>query len=85
MRRWGLLWQKLFSTMAQDQPVKWEILCVVVNENIPFPVDIQPDATVDDLKNAIKRKKQPEFDGFAADRLTLYLVNLPNDDNLAKM
>ena len=70
--------------MAEDQPAKWTLFCLVVNENTPFPVEIQSDKTVGVLKEAIKNKKQPEFDGFAADRLTLYLVNLLDDDNLTE-
>jgi Crinkler effector protein N-terminal domain len=70
--------------MADHQPTKWEIFCNIFNENISFPVEIDPGATVGALKNAIKTKKQPEFDGFDAARLTLYLVNLPDDDSLAK-
>jgi Crinkler effector protein N-terminal domain len=65
-------------------PAKWTIFCLVFDEYSPFSVKIQPDATVDDLKDAIKAKKQPQFDGFAADSLTLYLVNLPEDDNLVE-
>jgi hypothetical protein len=63
--------------MSGHQPANWNLFCVVVKENIPFSVKIQPDATVDDLKEAIKIKKQPEFDGFAADRLTLFKINVP--------
>jgi Crinkler effector protein N-terminal domain len=74
------------ATMSDHQPTKWEIFCVVVNETTPFAVKIQPDATVDALKDAIKIKKQPEFDGFAADRLTLFKINVPaanSDERLA--
>jgi len=70
--------------MAEDHPAKWTLFCVAVNENSPFQIEIRPDATVGDMKDAIKREKRPEFDGFAAHRLTLYRVNLPDDDDLAK-
>jgi Crinkler effector protein N-terminal domain len=66
--------------MAADQPTKWSIFCVVVDENSPFSIKIQPDATVDDLKDSIKAKNQPEFDGFAANRLTLFKVDVPAQD-----
>ena len=62
--------------MAEDQPAKWGIFCVVIDENSPFSVKIQPDATVDELKKAIKLKKQPDFDGFPADSLTLFKVEV---------
>jgi hypothetical protein len=72
------------ATMAEHQPTDWKIFCVVVKENISFLVNISPDATVGDLKDAIKTKTQPAFDHFAANSLALYLVNLPDDDDLAK-
>jgi Crinkler effector protein N-terminal domain len=74
------------ATMSDHQPTKWELFCVVVNENSPFPVEIQSDATVGALKKAIKLEKQPEFDDFAADRLTLFKIAVPaanKDERLA--
>jgi len=72
------------ATMAEDQPAKWTLFCIVVDEDTPFPVKIQPDATVGDLKDAIKKKKQPEFDDFAADKLKLYLINIRANKELSK-
>ncbi|RHZ77226.1 hypothetical protein Glove_184g103 [Diversispora epigaea] len=42
-----------------------------------FSVKIKKKETVDDLKEAIKKKKHPEFESFASDRLTLWKVNIP--------
>jgi Crinkler effector protein N-terminal domain len=70
--------------MAEHQPTKWKLFCIVVGGNTSFSVKISPDETVDDLKKKIKKEKEHDFAGFDADRLTLYLVNLPDDDDLAK-
>jgi Crinkler effector protein N-terminal domain len=70
--------------MAEHPPADWTLFCIVINGESAFPVDIQSNTTVGALKKAIKKEKEPEFDGFAADRLTLYLVNLLDDDDLAK-
>jgi hypothetical protein len=70
--------------MAEHPPADWTLFCIVINGESPFPVDIQSNTTVGALKEEIKKEKQPEFDGFDADRLTLYLVNLLDDDDLAK-
>jgi Crinkler effector protein N-terminal domain len=65
------------TTMAEHQPAHWKIFCVVAKQNRPFSVDIQPDATVDDLKKAIKTAKQATFDHFDADSLDLFKVDVP--------
>jgi hypothetical protein len=66
--------------MAEHQPAHWKIFCVVFKQNRPFSVDIQPDATVDDLKKAIKTANQPAFDHFDADSLDLFKVDVPAPD-----
>ena len=48
----------------------------------PFPVTINTDETVDDLKKAIKLENAPRLDDIAAHELTLYKVSIPDDDNL---
>jgi Crinkler effector protein N-terminal domain len=70
--------------MAEHPPADWTLFCIVINGKSPFPVDIKPDKTVGALKLAIKKQKEHDFAGFDADRLTLYIVNLPDDDDLAK-
>ncbi|KAG0201725.1 hypothetical protein BGX28_005536, partial [Mortierella sp. GBA30] len=37
-----------------------------------------------DLKEEIKSKKAPEFDDIAPDRLTLWSVSFPDNDNLQR-
>ena len=86
--RWDFLWRNLFSTNADGQ--QWQRTSqpnghysALLSTKIPL-FEIQSDATVGALKDAIKLKKQPDFDGFPADKLTLHHVNLPDDDNLAE-
>ena len=68
--------------MAESPPKPYEISCVIVNGRAPFSVDISPDAAIDRLKDAIKVKRQPEFDSFAADSLRLYQINISGDADL---
>lgn len=49
-----------------------QLFCVVDSETVPFPVNIRLDATVGDLKDAIKAKRQHDFNDFDAVRLTLF-------------
>jgi len=64
------------ATMEEHQPVLYTIFCVIVDENIPFSVEIRSDATVDKLKDAIKAKKQPDLDRYAANNLKLFKVEI---------
>lgn len=63
---------------------KWRIFCVIVDENIPFSVELLPDKTVDELKDAIKLKRPNEFANIDATHLTLYRANIPADKELSK-
>jgi hypothetical protein len=63
--------------MAEHQPTKWKLFCIVVGGNTSFSVKISSDETVDDLKKAIKKEKEHDFAGFDADRLTLFKVDVP--------
>jgi hypothetical protein len=67
--------------MAEHQSADYTVCCVIIGDDDAFTVNIQSDATVDELKKAIMAKKQYEL-GIATYRLTLYLVNIPDDDNL---
>ncbi|GET55408.1 hypothetical protein GLOIN_2v1883277 [Rhizophagus irregularis DAOM 181602=DAOM 197198] len=50
-----------------------------------FAVDIDSGKLVSHLKDAIKAKKSPEFDNFPADKLKLWKVTIPGDqDNQLK-
>ncbi|KAH9104559.1 hypothetical protein LEN26_015021 [Aphanomyces euteiches] len=48
------------------------LVCVVVGEGIPFPIDIAADQLVGHLKDKIKEKKEYKF---PADELELYSVD----------
>ncbi|CAG8645535.1 5837_t:CDS:2, partial [Paraglomus occultum] len=43
-----------------------------------FPVDIEQNKTVGHLRDKIKKKKRPEFDDIAADKLILWAVEISN-------
>ena len=58
----------------------WEIFCVVVGEDAAFSIDIRSNATVSKLKDAIKAKKRPDFDRFAANNLKLFQVDVAAGD-----
>src|SRR4051812_23326700 len=49
-----------------------------------FSVEIPRTDTVGDLKGLIKKRKEPEFDNFAADKLVLWKVDIPDDENAAE-
>jgi Crinkler effector protein N-terminal domain len=46
-----------------------------------FPVHIDKGQFVGDLKKVIKAEKAPEFDNFPADRLKLWKVSIPDDQD----
>lgn len=70
------------ATMTDTQSINWKIFCVVVDEKVPFSVKIQSDATVDELKKAIKEKQKPKLDNFAASDLTLFKADLSDGADL---
>jgi hypothetical protein len=46
-----------------------------------FPVDIEKNQLVGHLKKVIKTEKAPEFDHFPADKLKLWNVKIPDDQD----
>lgn len=68
--------------MAEHRTANWTIFYIVVDEKNPFSVEIQPDTTIHGLKKAIKEEQRPKFDRFDANNLTLFKVDIPDDDNL---
>ncbi|PVF91303.1 hypothetical protein CPB86DRAFT_361226 [Serendipita vermifera] len=84
-----LLWQVIVAvshnlistvTMASSQSNMYTIFCIVKGDNTPFSVEIEPDKTIDRLKKAIKSEKPHRFDGFDADELTLYRIDVTERD-----
>ncbi|GET04638.1 kinase-like domain-containing protein [Rhizophagus clarus] len=65
------------------------LLCLVKGNTTAnaFPVDIEKDRLVGHLKEAIKAKKQSDFAGVDADKLKLWKVEIPDDqdDQLANL
>ncbi|PKY57413.1 hypothetical protein RhiirA4_509890 [Rhizophagus irregularis] len=57
------------------------LLCIVKGNTLAnaFPVHIDKNSLVGDLKDVIKAKKAPEFDNFPADKLKLWKVEIPDD------
>ena len=68
------------NTMTDN---RLNVFCLVDGEatSNAFSVKVLSTDTVDDLKKLIKTEKSPEFDGIAADKLTLWKVSIPDDDN----
>ena len=57
------------------------IFCVIEGQTTSFSVKVPSDGTVDDLKDAIKAKI-PKFKEIAAHDLTLWRVNIPDEDKV---
>jgi hypothetical protein len=59
------------------------LLCLVKGNTLAnaFPVHIDGNSLVGDLKDVIKVKKAPEFDNFPADKLKLWKVEIRDDHN----
>ena len=59
------------------------LLCLVKGNTTAnaFPVHIEGSSLVGDLKKAIKAEKAPEFDIFSADKLRLWKVTIPGDQD----
>jgi hypothetical protein len=56
---------------------KFKLFCWILNKsNAPFPVNIAESETVGDLKERVKKGKEPELDHLAADSLVLWRVSL---------
>ncbi|KIM24927.1 hypothetical protein M408DRAFT_228594 [Serendipita vermifera MAFF 305830] len=56
------------------------IFCTIEEGEHPFSVKISPNATVDELKKKIKEQKPHYFANIDADELTLYKVDVADDD-----
>src|SRR6266498_3082451 len=59
------------------------LLCLVKGNTTAnaFPVHIEGSSLVGDLKDAIKAKKQNDFAGVDADKLKLWKVSIPDDQD----
>jgi len=70
------------QTYAMAESEIYTVFCLVAGEDVSFPVEIEKSKTVGQLKDAIKKKNPTTFDGIDAKSLTLYHVDLPDDDDL---
>lgn len=72
------------TIMTELQPEIYTLFCVLLGENSPFAVEIAKDETVDILKKLIKKEKEPKLNHIDADELTLYKVEILDDDYLVE-
>ncbi|KAF9345458.1 hypothetical protein BGX34_004755 [Mortierella sp. NVP85] len=61
---------------------KITLFCLVKGAETSFSVKVLSDGTVDDVKDAILKKKSKAFNDLDADELTLWHVSIPTDKNL---
>ncbi|KAF9189597.1 hypothetical protein BGZ49_003794 [Haplosporangium sp. Z 27] len=62
--------------------VKVKLFCIIDGDSTAFSVKIEPEDTVDDLKDAIKIKQSPSFNDIQASNLVLWIVTIPiGEDN----
>ncbi|KAG8754727.1 hypothetical protein FRC14_004710, partial [Serendipita sp. 396] len=69
--------------MADLRPAPYTIFCVFVGGSRPFLVKIDKDEPVGELQEEIKKKKPTYFDGIYADELTLFHIELKDEERLA--
>jgi hypothetical protein len=67
--------------MAGHQPTLYKIFCLIFGEKSPFPISIQSNETVGDLKEVINTRKELVASVFSHE-LTLYLINIEDGYNL---
>ena len=60
--------------------MSYTLVCIIIGESTAFPVKIDETQTVGELKKFIKKETEPDLDGVAAHRLTLYKVNIDMSD-----
>ncbi|KAF9385172.1 hypothetical protein BGX21_001130, partial [Mortierella sp. AD011] len=56
---------------------KIKLFCILDGDNSPFEIKVEQDDSIDALKRAIKKGKEPELDDIAADKLLLHQVSIP--------
>ncbi|KAF9086616.1 hypothetical protein BGX27_003151, partial [Mortierella sp. AM989] len=56
-----------------------KLFCIIDGDSTAFSVKIEPEDTVDDLKDAIKKKQSPLFDHIRASELNLWSVDVADD------
>jgi hypothetical protein len=69
-------WLNLDLTMSDT----YTISCIIEGDDSTFPVQIKSNATVGSLKEVIREKNFVTLGGIDARKLTLYLVNVLEDE-----
>jgi hypothetical protein len=65
-------------------PQIYKIFCIFEGRRTPWSVKIENDKSVDDLKEAIKNKKSKVLADVDADDLTLYRLDIREDEQLVE-
>jgi Crinkler effector protein N-terminal domain len=78
-------WQVVLSNLTSYPPtilcqMLYDLFCNVIGEGTVFQVSIDATQSVAQLNEAIKKKKEPELDAVAADKLTLFRVSINVSD-----
>ncbi|KAF9086174.1 hypothetical protein BGX27_003252, partial [Mortierella sp. AM989] len=60
---------------------KIKLFCILDGDSSPFPVNLSCDETVGDLKKKIKEEKPNDLQGLDADKLILWHVFIPIEDD----
>ena len=58
----------------------YTLFCMIEGQYIPFSVKINETQSVDELKTEIRKKTSNRFRNIAADKLTLYKINVDASD-----
>ena len=70
--------------MAESHQESYRICCLFVDEENPFSIFIKKSALVDDLKKRIKEERNDRLANIGANFLTLYQVELTDDEHILK-
>jgi hypothetical protein len=67
-----------------SQPDIYTVFCIVVGEEVPFPVEIEKSKTVGQLKKLIKEERSDLFSGIPANFLNLYHVEIAGGGDMVE-
>ena len=81
IQRSGRLGEAPFSTPSSMAP-RLKLFVFIIGFDSSFSVNIESSESIDDLKESILIKNPDELKGVGATRLTLYQVQLPDDETL---
>jgi hypothetical protein len=68
--------------MSSSEAEPYKIFCFLLGEKQPSQIEIAKHKTVADLKQAIKNKRSNTLTDIDADALTLYQIDVDDDENL---